>query len=103
MLETFEAWTRILDEGFGVDVAYLDYRKAFDTVPHRRLLVKLDRLGIQGKLLGWIGSFLQNRTMRVVVRNDGSRWIVVKSGVPQDRCLGRCCIWGLLRIYQIGY
>ena len=39
LLETFEEWTRALDEGFGIDVVFLDYQKAFDTVPHRRLLV----------------------------------------------------------------
>jgi len=33
LLETLESWTRILDNGFGIDVIYLDYRKAFDTVP----------------------------------------------------------------------
>ena len=38
LLATFENWTRILDEGYGLDVVYLDYRKAFDSVPHRRLL-----------------------------------------------------------------
>ena len=38
LLETLESWTRILDEGYGIDVIYLDYRKAFDTVPHKRLL-----------------------------------------------------------------
>jgi len=41
LLETFESWTRILVAGFGTDVIYLDYRKAFDTMPHSRLLAKL--------------------------------------------------------------
>jgi len=41
LLETLEAWTRIIEEGLELDVIYLDYRKAFDTVPHRRLLQKL--------------------------------------------------------------
>jgi len=46
-----EAWTKALDEGYGIDFIYLDYRKAFDTVPHARLLEKLKSLGISGKLL----------------------------------------------------
>ena len=45
LLETFESCTRILEEGFGVDAIYLDYRKAFDTVPHLKLLYKLKELG----------------------------------------------------------
>jgi len=49
LLETFEDWTRALDEGFGVDVVYLHYRKAFDTVPHKRLIEKLKMNGIGGK------------------------------------------------------
>jgi len=44
LLVTFECWTSILEEGFGLDVIYLDYRKAFDTVPHQKLLQKLRRL-----------------------------------------------------------
>ena len=51
LLEAFEPWTRLLDEGHGIDIIFLDYCKAFDTVPHRRLLVKLVQLGITGKLL----------------------------------------------------
>ena len=54
LLETFENWTKALDEGYGLDVAYLDYRKAFDSVPHRRLLEKLKGMGINGKLLLWL-------------------------------------------------
>ena len=41
LLEAFIAWTRLLDEGHGIDIIFMDYRKAFDTVPHSRLLVKL--------------------------------------------------------------
>jgi len=51
LLETLEAWTRIIEEGLGLDAIYLDYRKAFDTVPHRRLLQKLRKLGINDTLL----------------------------------------------------
>ena len=46
LLEVLEAWTRILDDSYGFDVIYLDYRKAFDMVPHTRLLRKLSAYGI---------------------------------------------------------
>ena len=46
LLETLESWTNLLEEGFGIDVVYLDYRKAFDTVPHKRLLEKIRGLGL---------------------------------------------------------
>ena len=88
LLEAFEAWTRLLDEGHGIDIIFLDYRKAFDTVPHRRLLVKLVQLGITGKLLKWIKDFLFGRHMRVMVHDAFSKWIAVLSGVPQGSVLG---------------
>ena len=44
LLEAFENWTEFLDEGHGVNIIYLDYRKAFDTVPHKRLLTKICQL-----------------------------------------------------------
>jgi len=88
LLEAFEAWTRLLDEGHGIDIILLDYCKAFDTVPHRRLLVKLVQLGITGKLLKWIKNFLTGRHMRVMVQDIFSKWIKVLSGVPQGSVLG---------------
>jgi len=88
LLESLESWTQALDEGFGIDVLYLDYRKAFDSVPHKRLLEKLKLDGINGKLLRWIQSFLGARVMRVRIRGSFSDWIEVLSGVPQGSVQG---------------
>jgi len=88
LLEVLESWTRILDSGYGVDVIYLDYKKAFDTVPHRRLLQKLSMFGIDDSSLQWILSFLEDRQMRVTIRGSCSHWVEVISGVPQGSVLG---------------
>ena len=88
LLETFEAWTLAVDQGYGIDVVYLDYRKAFDTVWHNGLLTKLQGYGVGGQLLAWIKSFLQGRRMRVQVRGAHSDWVEVSSGVPQGSVLG---------------
>jgi len=88
LLEALENWTKALDEGYGLDIIYLDYRKAFDSVPHRRLLEKLKALGISGKLLRWFEGFLISRTMKVGVRGAFSQLLEVLSGVPQGSVLG---------------
>ncbi len=67
---------------------FLDYSKAFDTVPHSRLLQKLSGYGISGKALKWIEDYLTGRMMRVGVRGQFSRWVLVRSGVPQGSVLG---------------
>ena len=75
------------------DVVVLDFStgKAFDVVPHQRLLHKLDHYGIRGTTLDWIQNFLTNRTQKVVVDGSSSESARVKSGVPQGRptVLGR--------------
>ncbi len=77
-----------MEEGGGVDAVYLDFAKAFDTVPHTRLLRKLHNLGIRGPIHAWIASFLSRRRQRVILRNGKSRWTNVSSGVPQGSILG---------------
>ena len=65
LLHFFEIVTDYVDNGCPVDVLYLDFQKAFDKVPHQRLLSKLEALGITGKFSGWIASWLNGRQQRV--------------------------------------
>ncbi|CAL4083944.1 unnamed protein product, partial [Meganyctiphanes norvegica] len=88
LLTTLEDWTSILDDGDCVDVAYLDFRKAFDLVSHKHLLLKLQKYGINGQVGNWIKAFLENRKQRVVIRGQVSDELDVLSGVPQGSVLG---------------
>ena len=71
-----------------VDAFILDFSKAFDRVPHQRVLYKLSHYGIQGSLLSWIHVFLTKRTQRVALEGVLSNQCFVTSGVPQDMVLG---------------
>ena len=88
LLTTLEDWTTYIDEGDCVDVAYLDFRKAFDLVSHKHLLLKLEKHGITGQIGQWIKAFLEHRKQRVVIRGFESDELDVLSGVPQGSVLG---------------
>ena len=76
------------DVGNRVDIAILDFSKAFDMVSHRRLMSKLDHYGIRGNIHKWISSFLNNRNQKVVIDGYSSDTISVDSGVPRGSVLG---------------
>jgi hypothetical protein len=80
ILVFLEDLTRLVDEGQCVDTAYLDFAKAFDKVPHRRLVDKLRALGIDGDVALWIQEWLSNQTQRVVLNGQASEWSAVASG-----------------------
>ena len=67
---------------------FFDFRKAFDTVPHRRLMTRLVELGIHPTLLAWLCSYLSRRCQHVVVNGQSSSSKYVLSGVPQGSVLG---------------
>jgi hypothetical protein len=88
LLETFDSIFNLIDEGAPVDLFYFDFSKAFDSVPHYRLLNKLENLGIRGQVLDVIRDFICNRTMKVCVEGEISERKYVWSGVPQGSVLG---------------
>ena len=88
LLEVLDEWTRVLDDGGTIDAVYMDFMKAFDTVPHHCLICKLEAYGVQGKLLAWIRAFLLGRRQWVVVGGQHSEWSHVSSGIPQGSVLG---------------
>ena len=88
LLSLLNHWTDILDSGHTIDVIYLDFKKAFDSVLHIRLLSKLHSYGFRDPLLGWTKSSLIGRRQRVCVHDTVSSWHNITSGIPQGSVLG---------------
>ena len=88
LLATTYTWFQQLESGGEICAIFFDIKKAFDTVPHRALLVKLKQLNLNPTLIRWICSYLMGRKQKVVVEGETSEPIHVVSGVPQGSVLG---------------
>ena len=88
LILTIHDLAKCLDKKSQIDMAIMDFSKAFDSVPHNRLLFKLTRLGIKNQTHRWISNFLKHRAQRVVVGGEHSTWTDVVSGFPQGTVLG---------------
>ena len=73
ILEALNIWTEALQHNIPIDVIFLDYCKAFDSVPHKRLIKQVQSFGIDGEALRWIESFLNNRRQKILANGAESK------------------------------
>ena len=88
LLESYHDLIQLADNGSAVDIVFLDHKKAYDSVPHKKLICKLKDYWIPGNLLLWLMDLLHQRTQKITVEGTNSNWCRVISGVPQDSILG---------------
>ncbi|KAF2347264.1 Reverse transcriptase domain [Trinorchestia longiramus] len=88
LLDLFGEVNRIYDRTKAVDLVYLDFQKAFDKVPHERLMAKVEAHGIRGNYSRWIRNWLTGRTQRVVIHDETSNSALVTLEIPQGSVLG---------------
>jgi hypothetical protein len=88
LLNYLDICADVVANGGIVDSIYFDFSKAFDTVPHKRLSLKMKAYGIEGKLLAWVEAFLTGREQMVRVNGELSSSKAVISGIPQGSVLG---------------
>jgi hypothetical protein len=87
LITATDSWMKSIDEGAYVGTLMIDFSKAFDSVPHQRLLSELSSIGCNQTTLDWFYSYLTDRSQRVVKQSELTNWKSITRGVPQGSCL----------------
>ncbi|CAM5081660.1 unnamed protein product [Natator depressus] len=88
LIAFFDRVTSLVDRGEAVDMVYLDFSKAFDTVSHDLLINKLGKCNLDGATIMWVQNWLENNSHRVIISGSQSCWKGITHGVPQGSVLG---------------
>ena len=88
LLTVLDKWSEALEIGLSVDCIYMDFQKAFDNVPYRRLIRKLKPYNINEDTIDWIENFITGSTQQVVIGEECSGWMSETSSIPQGSVLG---------------
>ncbi|CAM4578709.1 unnamed protein product [Lepidochelys olivacea] len=88
LIAFFDRVTNLVDRWEVVDVVYLDFSKAFDTVSHDLFINKLRKYNLDGATIRWMHNWLENHSQRVVIIGSQSYWKGIMSGIPQGLVLG---------------
>ena len=88
MLSMTEKWKQALDNGKVVGVIFVDFQKAFDSICHKKLSMKLHASGISGNVHEWIMNYSQDRKQYITIKGEASESKQIEYGVPQGSLLG---------------
>ena len=89
LLKILNDWTTAVDNKKCVDVCYVDFKSAFDTASHEKLLYELKSYGISGHLLSWFTALLPNHKQAVVINSATSEFVSVRNDVPEGSVIGQ--------------